>query len=63
MYDYLTGRLVERGPDEVVVDIGGIGYRMAVSGATSSRLPEGEEVTLFVHDVLKDDQLRLYGFA
>jgi Holliday junction DNA helicase RuvA len=63
MYDYLKGRLVERGPDEVVVDIGGIGYRMAVSGATSSRLPEGEEVTLFVHDMLKDDRLRLFGFA
>jgi len=63
MYDFLTGRLVERGPDEVVVEIGGIGYRLAVSGATSGRLPEGEEVTLYVHDMLKDDRLRLFGFA
>ena len=63
MYDYLKGRLVERGPDELVVDIGGVGYRVAVSGATASRLPEGEEVTLYVHDMLKDDRLLLYGFA
>lgn len=63
MYDYLKGRLVERGPDEVVVDIGGIGYRLLVSGATASRLPDGEQVTLFVHDMLKDDRQVLYGFA
>ena len=63
MYDYLKGRLVERGPDEVVVDIDGVGYRAAVSGATASRLPEGEQVTLYVHDMVKDDRLLLYGFA
>ncbi len=65
MYEYLTGRLVERGPDEAVLDIGGVGYRLAISGATSARLPApgSEGVTLHVHDVLRDERLLLYGFA
>ncbi|HZM01273.1 MAG TPA: Holliday junction branch migration protein RuvA, partial [Planctomycetota bacterium] len=64
MYDFIRGRLSQRGPDEVVLDVGGLGYELAVSGATAGRLPAaGSEVTLFVHDRLKDERLVLYGFA
>jgi len=64
MYDFIRGRLAQRGPDEVVLDVGGLGYELAVSGATAGRLPAaGGEVTLFVHDRLKDERLVLYGFA
>ncbi len=63
MYDYLKGRLVERGPDEVVLDVGGVGYQLLVSGATSGRLPPAGEVTLFVHDMTRDERTVLYGFA
>ncbi|MGQ0552097.1 MAG: Holliday junction branch migration protein RuvA [Planctomycetota bacterium] len=65
MYDYLCGRLVERGADEAVVEVGGIGYRLAISAATAAQLPAvgTGEVTLFAHDVLRDERLLLYGFA
>lgn len=63
MYDYLKGRLVETRPDEVVVEAGGIGYRLSVSGATASRVTAGGDVTLWVHDVVRDERPVLFGFA
>jgi len=63
MYEYLTGRLVTRGPDEVVLDLGGVGWRLLVSGATTSRLPPvGETTTLFTHHTIRDEKALLYGF-
>ena len=64
MYDFIRGRLTQRGPDEVVLDVGGIGFELSVSGATAGRLPAvGSEATLFVHDRIKDERPVLYGFA
>ena len=69
MYDYLSGRLAERGPDEVVVDVGGVGYQLFVSGQTLGRLPvpgsngDTPSVTLFVHDLTRDERTVLYGFV
>ena len=63
MFDFLKGLLVERTADEVVLDIRGVGYRLTVSGATAGRLPPAGEVTLYVHDLLRDERFLLYGFA
>lgn len=64
MFAHLTGRLAEVGPDEVVLDVGGVGYGLSVSGATASRLPAlGEQVTLFAHHVVRDERMVLFGFA
>jgi holliday junction DNA helicase RuvA len=69
VYDYLSGRLTERGADEVVVDVGGVGYQLFVSGQTLGRLPapvlhgEPPAITLFVHDLTRDERTILYGFA
>jgi Holliday junction DNA helicase RuvA len=67
VFDYLSGRLVERAPDEVVLDVGGVGYQLLVSGQTLGRLPPGggspPPVTLFVHDLVRDERTVLYGFA
>lgn len=64
MYDFIRGRLTQRGPDEVVLDVGGVGFELSVSGATAGRLPAaGSEATLFVHDRIKDERPVLYGFA
>ncbi len=63
MYDYLTGRVAEIGPDEVVIDIGGVGYRLAVSGTTAGRLPAEGSATLFVRDLVRDERMVLFGFA
>lgn len=67
MYDYLIGRLVHtslgEGPDEVVLDNAGVGYQVLVSGATLGRLTLGDEATLFVHDMVRDERQVLFGFA
>ncbi len=59
----ICGTLKERRPQQVVVDVGGVGYRLFVSLATFYELPEeGAEVELLVHTVVRDDAIHLYGF-
>jgi holliday junction DNA helicase RuvA len=49
---------------EVVVDVNGVGYRLAVSAETLSHVPAaGKPVTLHSHLIVRDDALQLYGFA
>jgi Holliday junction DNA helicase RuvA len=48
----------------VVVECGGVGYRLSVSGETLRRVPAvGEEVLLHTHLLVRDDALALFGFA
>lgn len=64
MIAMLRGRVLRRGPDWVVVDVGGVGYRVAVPASTAAALPgPGEEVTLHTHTHVREDTLALYGFA
>ena len=52
------------GVGEVVVDVGGVGYRLAVSAETLKHVPAvGREVTLHSHLIVRDDALQLCGFA
>ena len=49
---------------DVVVDVGGVGYRLAVSAETLKQVPAaGKPVTLHSHLIVRDDALQLYGFA
>ena len=58
------GRVLARRPDHVVIDCGGVGYRLAVSGQTLRSVPPvGQEARLVSHLVVRDDALSLYGFA
>jgi Holliday junction DNA helicase RuvA len=60
----VRGEVAVRRPDHVVVDCGGVGYRLAVSAETLREVPAaGEEVELHSHLVLRDDGIQLYGFA
>jgi Holliday junction DNA helicase RuvA len=61
----LRGHLVESDGDAVVVDVAGVGYQALVSAATAAALPPpGAEVRLHVHShFVKDEPIRLYGFA
>ena len=60
----VSGEVQVRRPDHVVVDTGGVGYRLAVSAETLRRVPAvGERVVLHAHLVARDDALSLYGFA
>jgi Holliday junction DNA helicase RuvA len=59
----LRGRLVSKQPGQVVVDVGGIGYRLFVPLSTYYQLPPTEqEVSLRVFTHVRDDAIHLYGF-
>ena len=64
MIALVHGEVVVRRADHVVVDVGGVGYRLAVSAETLSKVPAvGKEVILHTHLIVRDDALNLYGFA
>lgn len=53
----VRGRIVSRGTDHVVVETGGVGYRIFVP-----RHPEDGEVLLYTHQVVREDAQLLFGF-
>jgi holliday junction DNA helicase RuvA len=64
MIALISGKVAVRRGDHVVVDCGGVGYRLAVSAETLKRVPAvGREVLLHAHLIVRDDALALYGFA
>jgi len=61
---FLRGRILEKHPNRVVVDVGGVGYDVAVPLSTFYGLAEaGAEVALRVHTHVREDALALFGFA
>jgi holliday junction DNA helicase RuvA len=63
MIALVRGDVAVRRPDHVVVDCGGVGYRLAVSAETLKHVPAaGKPAALHAHLVVRDDQLALYGF-
>jgi len=63
MYDSLSGRLAVRKPSYVVVDVGGVGYRVEIPLSTYEKLPREGDVKLFTWLKVSEDALRLFGFA
>jgi Holliday junction DNA helicase RuvA len=64
MIAMVSGAVAVRRGDHVVIDTGGVGYRLAVSAETLRHVPAvGKSVALHSHLVVRDDALALYGFA
>ncbi len=64
MIGRLAGRLDYRGPDHVVIDVGGVGYVVHVSDRTMAALPgPGEAVALYTDLLVREDLLQLFGFT
>src|ERR1700688_3358063 len=63
MIGHLRGQLAEKRPNQVIVDVGGVGYQVAVPLSTFYALGElRENVTLLIHTHLREDSIALYGF-
>jgi Holliday junction DNA helicase RuvA len=61
---HLKGRLEATGIDHAVIDVGGVGYLVAVSAKTLGSIgPVGEAATLFTEMLVAEDSIRLVGFA
>lgn len=64
MITHLRGTLVSKAPTHAVIDVGGVGYGMAISLVTYDQLPSLEEdLRLFTHLHVREDRMELFGFA
>ncbi len=60
----VSGEVLSRRPDHVVVEAAGVGYRLSVSTETLRSVPAvGKRVSLHAHLIARDDSMALYGFA
>lgn len=63
MYEYIKGKYVGINKDYIIVENNGIGYKIFTSGATMSSIPKaGEEIMLYLEQIVREDFLGLYGF-
>ena len=63
MIAHLRGTLLEKHPNQVVVEVGGVGYDVTIPVSAYSSLPErGAEVGLHIHTHVREDALALFGF-
>lgn len=64
MIGYLKGNLIQKSPNQVILDIGGVGYSVWVPLSTYFELGNiDDKVELFVYTHLTDNSLSLYGFS
>jgi holliday junction DNA helicase RuvA len=64
MIAHLRGALFEKTPNSAIIDAGGVGYEVAISVSTFTRLPDpGAEVRLRIHTHVREDALALFGFV
>jgi len=63
MYSFLRGKLVEKDPSKVVIDVQGVGYQLLVPLSTFSECPDvGQPIELKTYLHVREDILGLYGF-
>ncbi|HWB83755.1 MAG TPA: Holliday junction branch migration protein RuvA [Bryobacteraceae bacterium] len=63
MIALLRGVLLEKHPNQAIVEAGGVGYDVTIPVSTFTRLPDsGAEVRLRIHTHVREDALALYGF-
>src|ERR1041384_7195292 len=63
MIAQLRGVLLEKHPNQAIVETGGVGYDVTIPVSTFTKLPDaGSEVRLRIHTHVREDTLALYGF-
>jgi len=63
MIGYLNGEVVAYDNPHVVVNVGGVGYRVLVSSNVLSKISLGSSLKLFTHTHVREDAIQLYGFS
>lgn len=63
MYEYITGKLTEIAPAYAIVEAAGIGYFINISLQTYSEIENSDNVTLYLHYIVREDAHVLYGFS
>jgi len=61
---YLEGKLIEKNPTHLILEVGGVGYSVNIPVSTYSNLVEtGETVKVLTYQHVREDELKLYGFS
>jgi Holliday junction DNA helicase RuvA len=63
MFDYFTGKLVEKTPTYAVIECGGVGYMLNISLTTYTQLTNPDSCTLYAHQAIREDAHTLFGFS
>lgn len=63
MIAQIRGPVLQRGTDELVVEVGGVGLSLVVTPRTAATCEPGQQTTLVTELVVREDSLTLYGFA
>jgi len=63
VYEFIRGAVVSRSDGAVVLEAGGIGYRLQVSASTFTAVPPNGEFLLFTHHLVRDDRAVMFGFS
>ena len=64
MISYIKGKLESKNLDNVVIEVGGIGYKIFMSASSMERLGEaGQEVKVYTYMRVREDDISLYGFC
>lgn len=64
MYEYIRGQFQGISKDYVVIELNNIGYKIFTSGNTMSNMPKvGDEVLLYLEQIVREDFIVLYGFT
>jgi Holliday junction DNA helicase RuvA len=63
MIGSLRGPVTHVGPEFVVIELGGVGYRVMVAPALLAKLRPDREAHLFIHHLVREDQQALFGFG
>lgn len=65
MIGWLSGKVVQAAPDRLILDVGGVGYQVAIPLSTYYEIQKadaGEAIRLYIHTHVREDALALYGF-
>ncbi len=62
MITHIKGKLVEKSPTSVIIEVNGIGYLINISLNTFSAIPDQENLKLYTHLQIKEDSHTLFGF-
>lgn len=58
----ITGTIIEREEDSLIIDVGGVGYRVFVGSTAREKIKKGSEVSLRIYHHISDSNQSLYGF-
>lgn len=63
MIDYIKGNITELTPAFLIIETGGVGYFVSISLTTYTKLEHKKEYRILVHEVIREDNHQLFGFA